>query len=96
MRLRIGEAKASSRPGIERAELTSRRSPAATAELVRQVLDQAAALLGGLTDAQLDLVAQPPRAGDASLATTIERVMIGYVDHHRAEIESKLAGPAAR
>ena len=95
VRLTIGTAKASSRPAIERAELTSRRSPAETIELVRRTLDDAAALLRGLTDAQLDLVTKPPRAGAASLATTIERVMIGHVDHHRAEIEAKLGRPAA-
>lgn len=96
VRLTIGQAKASNRPGIERARLTSSRSPAEAADLVRRTLDDAAALLRGLTEAQLDLAARPPRAGAASLATTIERVMIEHVDHHRADIEAKLAGPPAR
>jgi DinB superfamily len=90
VRITIGEAKSSSRPRIERDELTSARSPAEVIELVHRTLDDAATLVRGLTDVQLDLVTKPPRAGAASLAQTIERVMIDHVALHHAAIEAKL------
>jgi hypothetical protein len=96
VRFTIGEAKASARPPIERVQLRSRRSPAQAADLVRRTLGDASALLRRLTDVQLDLATRPPRAGAESLATTIERVMIEHVDHHRAEIETKAGRPAPR
>ncbi len=79
----------SGRPGIERKNLTSSRSPADVVELVRATLDEAATLVRGLTDAQLDLTTKPPKAGAPSLATTIQGLMIDHVEHHR-EIEAKL------
>jgi hypothetical protein len=91
VRLTIGQAKASGRPGIERRQLTSARSPAEVIELIRGTLGEAATLIRGLTDAQLELVTKPPKAGAPSLATTIERLMIDHVVHHRREIEAKLA-----
>ena len=90
VRLTIGQAKASGRPGIERAQLTSSRSPAAVIELVRRTLDDAAALVRSLTDAQLDLQTKPPKTGSPTLAQTIDALMIRHVEHHRREIETKL------
>ena len=90
VRFTIGQAKASGRPGIERKQLTSGRSPAEVVELVRATLDEAASLVRGLTDAQLDLTTRPPKARAPSLAATIQGLMIDHVDHHRREIEAKL------
>jgi hypothetical protein len=91
VRLTIGQAKASGRPSIERRQLTSTRSPAEVIELVRGTLGEAATLIRGLTDEQLDLVTKPPKAGEPPLATTIERLMIGHVEQHHREIDAKLA-----
>jgi hypothetical protein len=93
VRLTIGQAKASGRPGIERKQLTSTRASAEVIELVRARLDEAATLVRGLADAQLDLTTKPPKAGAPSLAETIEGLMIGHVEHHRREIEAKLGRP---
>ena len=79
VRLTIGQAKTSGRPGIERKQLTSSRSPADVIELVRATLDEAATLVRGLTDAQLDLTTKPPKARSPSLATTIQGLMIDHV-----------------
>jgi uncharacterized damage-inducible protein DinB len=91
--LTIGQAKASARPGIERKQLTGSRSPAEVIEHVRATLDEAASVVRGLTDAQLDLVTKPPKARAPSLAETIQGLMIDHVDHHRREIEAKLTQP---
>jgi len=90
VRLTIGQAKASARPRIEREQLTSVRSPAEVIELVRATLLEAATLIGGLTDGQLDLATRPPKAGSPTLAKTIKGLMIDHVEHHRREIEAKL------
>jgi uncharacterized damage-inducible protein DinB len=90
VRLTVGQAKVSGRPGIERTQLTSSRSPAEMVEHVRATLDEAASFIRGLTDAQLDLTTRPPKARAPSLATTIQGLMIDHVDHHRREIEAKL------
>jgi hypothetical protein len=47
-------------------------------------------LIRGLSDEQLDLETRPPRAGGQCLAETIERVLIGHYEVHRASIEAKL------
>ena len=91
VRLTIAQAKASGRPGIEREQLTSSRSPTEVIEQVRATLDQTASLVRALTDAQLDLPTKPPKARSPSLAQTIQGLMIDHVDHHRREIEAKLA-----
>jgi hypothetical protein len=93
VRLTIGQAKVSHRPAIERAQLTSSRSPAEVVGFVRETLDEAATLIRGLTDAQLDLTTKPPKAGAPTLARTIQGLMIDHVDHHRREIETKLRRP---
>jgi DinB family protein len=93
VRFTIGQAKANGRPGVERKQLTSSRSPADVIELVRATLDEAATLVRGLTDAHLDLPTKPPKAGAPSLAEMIEGMMIGHVEHHRREIEAKLGRP---
>jgi predicted acetyltransferase/uncharacterized damage-inducible protein DinB len=94
VRLTIGQAKASGRPGIERKQLTTSRSPAEVVEQVRRTLDEAATLIRGLTDEQLDLTTKPPKAGAPSLAQTIQHLMIDHVEHHRREIETKVGRPS--
>ena len=76
VRLTAGQAKVSARPRIEREQLTSTRSPAEVIGFVRDTLGEAATLVRGLTDDQLDLVTKPPKAGAPLLATTVQRLMI--------------------
>ena len=92
VRLTLGQAKVFARPGIERKQLTSSRSQAEVIEFVRGTLAEAATLVRGLTDAQLDLVTKPAKAGAPSLAQTVQRLMIDHVSHHHREIEAKLEG----
>jgi hypothetical protein len=90
VRLTIGQAKVSLRPGIERTQLTSRRSASEVIEQVRSTLEEASTLIRSLTDDQLGLTTKPPKAGAPTLAWTIQGLMIDHVDHHRREIEAKL------
>jgi hypothetical protein len=90
VRLTIGQKVSSRRPAIERNEMTTRLSPRDAAELIHQRTDDGARLLADLTDEQLSLPTRPPRARAEVLAGTIERVLIGHYDAHRAEIEAKL------
>jgi hypothetical protein len=46
-------------------------------------------LIRSLTDAQLELATAPPRARGDAPAATIERVLIGHCDTHRAGIMAK-------
>ena len=82
----------SRRPVLERRRLTTELSPREAVERLRRCSTEGAALIAGLTDAQLDLPTQPPRARDQRLAETIERVMIGHYETHRAEIVAKDRG----
>jgi DinB family protein len=93
VRLTIGQATVSGRPRIERDQMTSSRSPAEVIEFVRDTLGEAATLVRGLTETQLDLTTKPPKAGAPSLAKTVQGLMIDHVEHHRQEIEAKLAQP---
>jgi hypothetical protein len=61
--------------------------------LIRQRTKDGVALIAGLSDEQLDLTAQPPRARSPKLAQMIEDVLIGHYHRHRTEIEAKLRGP---
>jgi hypothetical protein len=90
VRLSLGEKVSSKRPKLERAELTTRLTPAEMAALIRQRAEEGAALVGGLTDAQLALPTKPPRSPPMTVAAAIERILIGHVDGHRAEIEARL------
>lgn len=90
VRLTIGDKVSSRRPVLERSRLTSELSPREVAGLLRTRSGEGAALIRGLTDAQLGPPTKPPRAGAAPLAATIERVMIGHYGTHRAELEAKL------
>ena len=90
VRLTIGQKVSSRRPVLERKHMTSDLSPAQAAELIRQRAEEGARLLLDLTDEQLDLPTRPPRANAQPLAETIERVLIGHYEAHRAEIEAKL------
>jgi hypothetical protein len=90
VRLTIGQKLSSHRPTIERNEMTSRLAPRGAVELILQRTDDGVRLLADLTDEQLSLPTRPPRARAESLAGTIERVLIGHYDAHRAVIEAKL------
>ena len=90
VRLTIGQKVPSRRPAIERKVMTTRLAPRDAAELIHQRTDDGARLLVDLTDEQLDLPTRPPRARAELLAGTIERVLIGHYDAHRADIEAKL------
>jgi hypothetical protein len=89
VRRTIGDAASSRRPVLERSRLTSDLSPQDAVGLLARRSAEAAALIRGLTDEQLQLPTKPPRARGEVLAVTIERVMIGHYETHRAEIEAK-------
>jgi uncharacterized damage-inducible protein DinB len=90
VRLTIGDKVSSRRPTLERRSMTSDLSPREAAELICQRTEDGARLLIDLTDEQLDLPTRPPRANRQVLAETIDRVLIGHFDTHRASIEAKL------
>ena len=90
VRLTIGQKVSSRRPAIEREEVTTHLSPREAVELIHQRTDDGARLLAYLNDEQLILPTRPPRSGAELLAATIERVLIGHYDAHRADIEAKL------
>lgn len=94
VRRTIGQKVPSRRPPIERKELTTSRSPAETARLIEARAREGAALVRDLTDEELDLTTQPPRARGQRLAETIERVLIGHIHTHREAIVAKMARAA--
>jgi hypothetical protein len=89
IRLTIGDKVSPRRPVLERSRLTSKLSPQEVMSLLQTRSSAGAALIRTLTVEQLALPTKPPRAGAASLAATIQRVMIGHYETHRAEIETK-------
>ena len=93
VRLTVGQRVASSRPPVERKQLTTTLSPREAADLLRRRADDGARLVQGLTEAQLDLPKRPPGSKPRSLAEEIEGTLIGHLNHHRAEIEAKLRAP---
>lgn len=96
VRRTIGEKVPYRQPSTDRMELTTPLSPAELTTLIRERAEEGATVLRGLTDVQLDLVTQPPRARGQLLAETIERVLIGHFQSHRLEIEAKLGLLAIR
>lgn len=90
VRLTIGENVPKRKPVLERRQMTSELSPGRAIEVLRDRTDVGLRLLRSLTDDQLDLEARPPRAKGQVLAETIEGVLIGHYDGHRADIETKL------
>jgi DinB superfamily len=86
----VGHKVPSRRPGVERKEMTTDLSPADMVALLRRRTEEGASLILDLTHEQLDLPTRPPRARGQLLGETIERVLIGHYDTHRAEIEAKL------
>jgi uncharacterized damage-inducible protein DinB len=90
VRLTIGQKVSSRRPPIEREQLTTVLSPREAVELLRQRTNEGVRLLLELPEEQLDLPTRPPRANAEPLGVTIERVLIGHYDTHRAAIETKL------
>ena len=89
VRLTVGSAVSSRRPTLERSRLTTDLSRDHAIELLRRRSEEVSNLIRALTDEQLDLPTRPPRAGSATLATTVERVLIGHYGAHRDQIESK-------
>ena len=94
VRRTIGDRVPSPKPTLERKRMTSELSQAELVALISERTDAGLALLRSLTDEQLDLVTNPPRARNQRLADTIELVLIGHYDGHRQEIEGKLAALA--
>jgi DinB superfamily len=73
-------------PEIERAQLTASRSQAEIVATLRSRIEHCAGVIGGLTDAQLDVVDTTSR----SVADVIERPLIRHLETHREQIEKKL------
>ena len=90
VRKTIGERVPAARAAIERGRLTTSLSPNEAADQVRRRTQEGVDLIRSLTDEQLTLPTRPPRAGNANLASTIERVLIGHYAVHREAIEAKL------
>ena len=86
----VGHMVPSRRSGVERKEMTTDLSPADVVALLRQRTEDGAHLLIELAEEELDRPTRPPRARGQLLGETIERVLIGHYDTHRAEIEAKL------
>ncbi len=96
VRRTIGEHVSSSRPAIERLELTTRTTGPQAVDLIRERTEASAALISSLSDEQLAMPTRPPRARAQTLAETIERVLIGHYDAHRRDIERKLSDERGR
>lgn len=94
VRLTIGEKVPSRRPVLERSHLTSKLERAEVVALIRRRTDDGKRLVAGLSEEQLDLVTRPPRARGQRLAETIDRVLIGHVATHAAEIQAKARSSA--
>jgi len=92
IRKTIGQPVSSHRPRLERNHLTTSRSPLDAVDVLRQRTEASANLIRALTDEQLDLPTRPPRARDANLAETVERVLIGHYRAHHEDISAKLQG----
>jgi uncharacterized damage-inducible protein DinB len=90
VRLTIGEKVSSRRPAPERKQMTSGVARREAVQRIRQRAEDGAQLILGLSEEQLDLPTKPPRANGPVLAETIERVLVGHFDTHRAAIEAKL------
>ncbi len=88
--LTVGDPVPKRKPVLERLEMTTDLSTTEMIDLLRTRAAEGIALVGGLSDAQLDLVTRPPRASSPSLAATIESMLIGHVRGHTAEIAAKL------
>jgi hypothetical protein len=85
----------SPRPPVERKQMTAARTQREVIDLLRQRVDESLELIGGLSDAQLALPPRPARAAMPTLTEVIERVLIGHVRAHHADIQAKLRLPAA-
>ena len=90
VRLTIGHKVPSRRPVLERKQLTTELSSVDAVELLRRRTESGIELILGLTDEQLNLQTRPPRARAQVLADTIDSVLIGHHDGHRADIEAKI------
>jgi hypothetical protein len=86
----LGIRQPGEQPVIERARLTSVRPQAEVVALLRARVEDGARLIEGLTDAQLDLPARPPRQPPRTVADMVARPLTGHFETHRLEIQSKL------
>jgi hypothetical protein len=77
-------------PVIDRARLQAVRSQAEIARVLLDCAERGARLIEGLTDAQLDLPAQPPRRPMRTVADIIARPLIRHLGTHEEQIELKL------
>jgi hypothetical protein len=82
-------------PAIERAQLTALRSQAEIVAALRAFGERASQLVDGLTDAQLQLPAWPPRHPPRTVADIIARPLIRHLGTHREAIELKQRRAAA-
>jgi uncharacterized damage-inducible protein DinB len=89
VRRTIGQPVPLRRPVLERARLISPLSPAEGLDRLREQAAIGIELVARLTDSELDRPTIPRRAGNQRLAETIERVLIGHSEVHRAAIEAK-------
>ena len=92
VRLTIGQKVPSRRPALERSQMTSNLSRSEAVELIDQRVEVSVRLILDLTDAQLNLPTRPPRANAPALSITVDRVLIGHFETHRAAIEAKVQG----
>ena len=89
VRKSLGE-RAGSRPAIERATLTTDRSPAEVADRIRRERDTAVALVGQLTNEQLELPSNPPRGRHDRVAELLQSLVIGHLETHRRALDEAL------
>ena len=89
VRLSLGQP-VPARPGIERKLVTARLSHREVVDLLRRRAEDSENLVRGLSEAQLNLPARPPRARPRTLAQMIEDQLIGHYETHREDIDSKL------
>ena len=89
VRRTIGDKVSSRPPVLERQQMTTELSIREAIDRIQGRTEDAAALLSGLTDEQLDLPTRPPRARSQRLAQTIEAVLIGHYAAHQRDIEAK-------
>ena len=89
VRKSLGE-RAGSRPAIERATLTTDRSPAEVAERIRRERDTAVALVSQLTNEQLELPSNPPRGRHDRVAELLQSLVIGHLETHRRSLDEAL------
>jgi uncharacterized damage-inducible protein DinB len=90
VRRSLGRRQSGRPPVIERARPTAARTQKEVVALLRACADEAARLIEGLTNAQLELAARPPRKPPRTVADIVARPLISHVGTHQRSIEAKL------